>query len=268
MKEGICKLCNRRYNYKYALFGRGCLNSAYKILDVQMPQKVEDKELYLCNQVARKLHKVGLSKKQKYLLTEKFLTVKYLGKIKYGNLDEEKRKLNEDINNMAFLKYVTNPLLPITLNEAYKLYNTTEKFDKKLKESKKILNNIDFEQITEDIVLNGMQFAFNLVKKKNPIMYKVYYYMQYEFWEVVMFGGLLVNFKLSSKLMEHSLSNMNSKPKDIIVTEPEFIDKIKGNSPLRAIGLILNNYGVVSMKYGVLKEYKVTVNINLNEDEL
>ena len=299
MRNSTCKLCNRKFNYKYTLFGRGCLNSAYNILEIQMPEKVEDKELYLCNQVARKLHKVGLSKRKK--------------------------------------------------------------FDKKIIESKRLIDKVNFEQLTEDLILNGMQFAFNLLKKKNPIMYKVYYYMQYEFWNDIMLGGLLVNFKLSSKLMEHSLGDIDYKPDDVVVSEPEFINKIKrnqsfknkikslinkygrnrsvlevnektvnkdeykdiivefsdnydlylslhratlniigakngngkweltvtitdtydftdlknlkeiydsGNSPLKVIGLILNNYGVASMKYGVLKEYNVTINLEINEDEL
>lgn len=83
MKKGICKLCNRRYNYKYTLFGRGCLDTEYEFLKIQKPDKVEDKELYLCNRIAGRLNKIGLNKKKKYLLAEKYLTVQYLDRIKY-----------------------------------------------------------------------------------------------------------------------------------------------------------------------------------------
>ena len=47
MKKSVCKLCNRRYNYKYSMFGRGCLNTEYELLNVQKPEKIDDRELYL-----------------------------------------------------------------------------------------------------------------------------------------------------------------------------------------------------------------------------
>ena len=37
---------------------------------------------------------------------------------------------------------------------------------------------------------------------------------------------------------------------------------------MKALGKILNNFGVVSMKYGVLKEYRVSTEIMINSKEL
>ncbi len=67
MEEKRCLLCNKPYDYKYKMFGRGCLDNIYGVLNFHKPpQFVWNKESYLCTKIAWKNHKYFLSKTKKY----------------------------------------------------------------------------------------------------------------------------------------------------------------------------------------------------------
>lgn len=40
MEEKRCLLCNKPYDYKYKMFGRGCLDNIYGILDFHKQPKM------------------------------------------------------------------------------------------------------------------------------------------------------------------------------------------------------------------------------------
>ena len=72
--EKRCVLCNKPYDYKYAMFGRGCLDNLYWLLEFSKPPRIVwNKELYLCSKIAWKNHKFFLSKKKKYALAQKYI---------------------------------------------------------------------------------------------------------------------------------------------------------------------------------------------------
>lgn len=104
MEKEVCKLCNRKFNYNYNLFGRSCLNNEYKLLGIKQPKKVKNKELYLCNQICKRTNKIGLNKVQKNLVTEKYLTLQYLQQINYGDMKKEEEKISKDIENVSSKK--------------------------------------------------------------------------------------------------------------------------------------------------------------------
>ena len=58
MSEIRCKLCNKLYNHHYKLFGRGCLENLYDLLEVSKPSRfVVNKEMYLCNRLYNDIQK-------------------------------------------------------------------------------------------------------------------------------------------------------------------------------------------------------------------
>lgn len=95
MSKKRCKLCNRTYSYSYQLFGRGCFNTECKLLNIKIPKNEKDKEKYFCNEIAKKFNKHGLSQNKKYNLAEKYLTLEYLNRIKYGDLSKEKKQIKK-----------------------------------------------------------------------------------------------------------------------------------------------------------------------------
>ena len=77
MKE--CILCSRDYkNVKNQMFGKGCLNTVYKFLNLTKPKMLKNKEEYLLDEISTKLNMENLSKEQRQLLTDRYLTLEYL----------------------------------------------------------------------------------------------------------------------------------------------------------------------------------------------
>lgn len=47
INEKRCILCNKPYNYKYKILGRGCLDNLYEQLDIVKPPRIiRNKEMY------------------------------------------------------------------------------------------------------------------------------------------------------------------------------------------------------------------------------
>lgn len=227
MNEKRCIICNKPYDYHYKMFGRGCLENLYELLGFSEP-KMLDKENYLCTKIAWKNHKFFLNKKKKQELAKKYIALNYLNNLTYSLLDDIKKKIKSDMNKISvFSKSVINTV-PFTLNEIYKLYNCSKKFDKKINDFK----NIKWETIDKERAKNlikNMHFIFDVTKKTSPISYAVYYSMQYAFWKIVIIGGILFDEKLSAKLLSNSLTLFGQKPKDLII-EDEYVEKLIRNS--------------------------------------
>lgn len=52
MGEKRCILCNKPYDHNYTMFGRGCLDNLYGLLEFSKPSRfVWNKELYLCTKI-------------------------------------------------------------------------------------------------------------------------------------------------------------------------------------------------------------------------
>lgn len=199
-----CVLCNKPYDYKYAMFGRGCLDNLYGLLEFSKPPRIVwNKELYLCTKIAWKNHKFFLSKKKKYALAQKYIALNYLNKMDYDFLDDIKKEIKNDINNISVFSKNIVDTISFTLNDIYKLFNYAQKFDELIKE----FQNINWEEVDEKVAENfikSMSFIFDVTKKSNPISYAVFYSMQYTFWQVVVVGGILADMKLSARLLTNS----------------------------------------------------------------
>ena len=124
IKEKRCVLCNKPYDYKYIMFGRGCLDNLYEFLDFSKPPRfIWNKESYLCTQIAWRNHKYFLGKNKKYALAQKYIALNYLNKINYGYLDDIKEEIIKDINSITvFSKNMINTI-SFSLNDIYKLFN-------------------------------------------------------------------------------------------------------------------------------------------------
>lgn len=255
MSEKRCIICNKPYSYHYTMFGRGCLDNLYELLGFSKPFKILNKENYLCTIIAWKNHKFFLSKSKKHELAKKYIALSYLNKMNYNLLDDIKEKIRNDINSISiFSKEIKNTIL-FTLNDIYKLYSYSQKFNKIIKEVK----NINWEDIDENVAENfikSMSFIFDETKKKNPISYAVFYSMQYIFWEIVVIGGVLTNKPLSAKLLSNSLTLFGNEPEDLTIKDEETINNIKNDGAFKKkIKELTEKYGKETGKYD-LKEYE------------
>ena len=282
MSKKTCQLCNRTYSHSYKLFGRGCFNTECNLLKLSIPKEEKDKEKSFCNVIARRLGKQGISQSKKYELAQKYLTLEYLKKIKYGDLSKEKKQLENEINNVSFTNSVKetidkildnktyntiNDYLPIiTLNKAYRLYKTTIKFNQRIssfkKELEKAENDKEKETVIERFLLDDLKFVFDSTKLGVPVYYQVYYAMQVAVWEVVIAGGLVCGLNLSAELLQKSLIANKEKEEEYYITNQERIQELKDNAIIQIkIKELINKYS----------KHKLSVDINENNirhDEL
>ena len=257
MNEQRCKLCNKPYDYHYKLFGRGCLENLYELLNFSKPPKIIwNKELYLCTKIAWKNNKFFLGKKKKFALAQKYIALNYLNRMNY-DLDNVKEMILKDINSISIFSKNIVETISFTLNDIYKLFNYSQRFDEIIKE----FQNIELEELDEKIAkdfIERLSFIFDETKISNPIFYNVFYSMQYIFWQIVVVGGVLANMKLSARLLHNSLVPMGKQPKDLIIDDEETIRIIVGSEAFK------KKIKELTEKYG--KEGKFVLNDCNNED--
>ena len=262
MEEKRCLLCNKPYNYKYAMFGRGCLDNIYEELGIRKPPRfVWNRELYLCTKVAWKNHKYFLSKTKKYDLTQKYIALNYLKNMNFDALRNIEEKMLKDIKNITPFSKDTSELMTFTLNDIYKLFNYYQKFEKIIKD----FQNINWKEIDEEVAndyIKSLSFIFDLTKKNNPISYAVFYSMQYMFWQIVVIGGLFTNKPLSAKLLTNSLSLFGKEPSDLLLED----DKTKGI--LMESEAFKNKLSQLTEKYGKDTNEFIVDKKSLREDTL
>ncbi len=244
MDEKRCILCNKPYNYKYEMFGRGCLDNLYNLLGFsKSPRIIWNKELNLCTKIAWKNHKFFLNKKKKYALAQKYIALTYLNMMNYEALNDIKEQISDDIKKIKVFSENIVETVSFSLNEIYKLYNYTQKFNGILKEVKKVIWEKVDEKVAEGFI-KSLSFIFDETKKANPISYAVFYSMQYTFWQVVVVGGILNNKKLSSMLLFNSLSIIGKKPNDLVIEDDEITGLIiKSEAFKERINQLIKKYG-------------------------
>lgn len=238
MKE--CLLCERDMKTAKTIFGNGCIKSIYKLLNLDMPKKVKDREQYLYKSIMKKVNAKNLNSNQKVWLTDRYLTYQYIDNLKYGDYTELKNELNNDIANVAkienFSQFETAD--KVKLKQAYALYNKEEKFD----------NYISQVNYVQDTLKVGYKLflkynPINLVirKRTNPFEISAIKSMQYALWQIVAIGGNVVGYDGSAELLEHSLTD---ESKDLVIKEGKIVEEIKNDAQFKEkIKRIVEKYG-------------------------
>ena len=233
--EKRCIICNKPYDTKNELFGSECLMNMYELLNIPVPSwSFRNKENYLCTKIAYLNNKFFLGKKNKYIITEKYIELKYLDKIGYSSFDDIKNKLINDIKKISIFSTSVYEFSNFNLHDIYLAYNMWNKFNNLIEETLKeieIINdkeNYKKEKVDSSMkkLLNKFKFIFNKTKVYNPIFYSLLYEMQYKFWKVVVAGGILSNKKISAKLLLHSLVPYGKNNENLIINDSDIIDRI------------------------------------------
>lgn len=203
-KSKKCKLCNKSFSGNNKVYGSSCLKNLYNKSDIYYFKEIEDKELFLYTAIVLKSNKEFINKEQAYYFCESYLSKLYIEKI--DNISKLRNELDKCIQKNK------KPIMK--LNTAYRVSNI-------MKRNKKIIDKNQIDKILDENLLKFFKTYFSVNKITNPEYYEVYYYMQYILWELVVIGGEIKNLKLSSKCLSHSLSVLNSKPKDFKLTDKD-----------------------------------------------
>ncbi len=255
MSEKRCIICNKPYNYNYKMFGRSCLDNMYELLGFRKPFRILNKENYLCTKIAWRNHKFFLNKNKKYELAKKYIALSYLNKMNYNSLDDIKDKIKNDINGISIFSKVIKNSIVFSLNEIYKLYNYSQKFDNLIKE----LQSLDWEKIDKETAKNfikNFSFIFDVTKKTSPISYVVFYSMQYIFWKIVIVGGILTSKPLSARLLSNSLTLFGKEPKNLDINDEKTLNDIKDDALFKKkIKELIEEYGKEKGRFNI-KDYE------------
>ncbi len=191
MEEKRCILCNKPYNYKYSMFGRGCLDNLYELLDIKKPSRF-----------------ILIGKEPEDLTIEDKIT---------DNLLIKSTVFNETIKSLI-----------------EKYGKETGKFDLK-----------DYER-------NGVLLKF----EGGDLLYSLH--------NATMFVNAIKNENSTWKLDGNIIDTYDfTEFKDL----KEYVDK-KESMLTDIFSTLLNNFGVVSSEYGVIKKYNINIKFNFSNYEI
>ncbi|MBR2744035.1 MAG: hypothetical protein IKE01_01890 [Clostridia bacterium] len=217
-----CLLCKKDMKKTKTVFGSGCILNVYKLLNCDLPKKVKNRESYLYKCIMKQTNMKNLNADQKVWLVDRYLTYQYLDKLKYGDYNQIKSELKEDIsrigNTSGFSMLVT--ATKIKLKEAYSLYKREQKFNLNLN---KLKSSKDKDLFTK-ILTGGFSYIFNISKNSNQFYMDSSRAMQYAFWQVIIECGKIANYDISSDLLQRSLGKKTS---DVLITDGLIIDEIE-----------------------------------------
>lgn len=261
-----CLLCKRDMKVANDTFGNGCIRNIYSFLDIQIPKKVKLREDTLYKNVMKKTNKNMVNKKQRVWLTDRYLTYNYLDKLKYGNYDDIKEKINNEIENIDRIKRIEEikTAQEIQLKEAYDLYRKEKKFEtnfEKIK-NKKYKDNNELK-----VLIAGISFIFNMYRNKNQYEKNSFKAMQYAFWQLVIEGGReFADFHISAKFLQHSLEE---KPEDLLFIDGKEVEDIINDKHFQDnINKIVQIYGENSSEFLFDSNNDDRFPMNFNEKDL
>ena len=236
-----CLLCSRDMKNSKDIFGNNCIKNIYSFLNLKMPKKLKLREDTLNKYVMKITNSNSLSRNQKKLLVDRYLTYQYLDKIFYGNLDKLKFQVNDDIQNVHKAnKYEDlKSKSKMSLNQAYNLYKKVNKFQESITKIKEH-NFKDKESVK--LLISSFSFIFNLSKNKNQYENSVFKALQYAFWQTVIeVGRTYAGFCISADLLQHSLEN---QPSNLLIFNGKIVEEIKKDKNFKkCISNIVEKYG-------------------------
>lgn len=123
-----CSVCGRTVSNKTAHFGLGCLKNMCCLVEMERPKNLKGENL-LNAQIAKITKKKWLNKKEKTLLTNRYLTLQLLNKMPLDAYEPMRNKVEKDIDNIGKNKEIESNDI-ITLKQHMKHSNYIINFKK------------------------------------------------------------------------------------------------------------------------------------------
>ena len=238
-----CNLCGRKISDERYSFGLGCLKKVCSYVEIKNVKnlKAENK---LNSKVQKINSKILLNKKQKQLLTNRYLTYQMLNEVEipyyqrmaknvYNDIEKINNKTNE--NN---IKTYNN----IKLKEVFEILKLYGRYKKLFNKTE----NYDDEQLKNEIQnlpWDTVMFAFSSYYNKKTYLSELIQVVQLFIWKI---GVRLSSniFECGSEFLNHSLQE---NPEDLYITEGKIIEKIKEDNNFESkIDEIVNKYKMKS----------------------
>ena len=230
-----CALCGRKISNREYNFGLGCLKKMCNSVGLYNVKNMQGEDL-LNKRVSKLCNKRALSKKQKQLLTDRYLTLNLLNEVPIASYDRYKKLLQKDIDNINRTRTNMSSSNIITLKQASeinKIYKKNENI------FQKIMNG-EYDTI-QKISFSVVNLAFSLYYNKKPYLSDELQWLQH----YVLKGGIMFlsmkGYKYSAEFLDHSLQE---NPSDLFINNNGIVDIIKINNDFKKT---INN---IILKYG------------------
>lgn len=252
-----CLLCERDMKKSKNIFGNGCTNNILKFLNIKKPIKCKNKEQFLYKSIMKTTHILNINNNQKIWLTDRYLTYEYLNKLHYGDFENLKRQVKQDIENVNKVEKFETLITArkIKLKEAYNLYKRERKFETDLNKLTNIQNYKEDEKIK--LMISGFSYIFHMYKNKSQYDKNSFKAMQYAFWQTVIeVGGRYFNYELAAVLLQKSLEK---NPQNFVITDEKLIEMIIRDANLKnKINEIINKHKMETEIYMPIGQEYVT----------
>lgn len=221
-----CSVCGRTVSNKTAHFGLGCLKNMCCLVEMERPKNLKGENL-LNAQIAKITKKKWLNKKEKTLLTNRYLTLQLLNKMPLDAYEPMRNKVEKDIDNIGKNKEIESNDI-ITLKQAYEAFKLYNKFQK----IKQRAEEVDSEYI-QNFLFENLLFAFSTYYRNKKYFGGVIADIQYYFWKMVC-NVLKSTYPNGMEFIEYSLlknpqNKLIEKGRIIedIIKDENFKEKIK-----------------------------------------
>lgn len=104
-----CRLCSRDMKTSKDTFGNSCVRNIYSFLEMNMPRKMNLREITLYDNIMERNKISNINPYQKVWLTDRYLTLQYLNKVQYGNYNRLINQINFELKNIGQLKTEEKP---------------------------------------------------------------------------------------------------------------------------------------------------------------
>lgn len=214
-----CSLCGRNVLDKNAHFGSSCMKKVCTIIGIGNGKKTIS-ETILNNKIVKLANKKKMSKENKIILANKYLTLQLLNNVPLRGYDEMRRIIEKDIERVGTNKRISKEDKTITLKQAYEVYKLYNKFQKIKSKAEEV--NSEFIQ---NFLFDNLRFAFSVYYNNKKYLGGVLADIQYFLWKLVILWKRK-QYPSGTEFIEYSLQE---KTKDRIITKGKIIEEIKSD---------------------------------------
>ncbi len=215
-----CGLCGRNVSDKNAHFGSTCMKNVCTIIGMGNRKK-SISETILNNKIAKLANKKKLSKENKTILTNKYLTLQLLNNVPIKGYDTMRRTIEKDIERVGTNKRMSKEETTMTLKQAYEVYKLYNKFQKIKSKSEEVDN-----EYIQNFLFDNLRFAFSVYYNNKKYLGGLLADIQYFLWKLVIVWKKK-QYPSGTEFINHSLKK---NPEDKMITDGKIIEDIKADS--------------------------------------
>ena len=217
---GICKLCGRSIKDNTKHYGSSYILKCYSLLGMDY-NKIKNKERTLENRVMLRCKKISLSKTEKELLLDRYLTYYLLKNVKLNYYNIYVKNIQKDISNIK--NSVKDNKIFISLEEAYEVYKFYNKYKKVINKNVK---DIVLSDAMQNIYWDAFNFCLNKYYNKKEYLSGITQKLQYVFWKSGVGMLKAAGCRISADLLNNAISE---RAENLKFTEGYIVDEIKSN---------------------------------------